>query len=289
MNHAKYNLTQQWWDREKEDLLCVNGFSMKGSDYELFYKLCLCIDRLNCEGRLRYQAALNNLYPGLSIPISAQNAGKLWTETSKRLIERGETYSFRAEPTEKGADSVNKLALERTPSVASVKNLEDFAATDAKSWTEWQKATEKRMTSWLCDGATVSLTLPSEFQWQKPNLYAVNRHLAGEESSESLWISQQLYFLFTIARKVGFRPLLYAECPVERVVQALEGVRSFGISAPICYASTAPLTQEELIALCRTIEGNGEGIRPVYLLLKPTEQVQFLGTFGDISVILRDP
>ncbi len=288
MNRLKCNLTQQWWDREKEDLLSANGFSMRGSDYEIFYKLCLCIERLNREGVMHYQSALNVLYPELSLPISAQNANPIWRETSKLLTERGETYSLKPNTAEKGTVPISKLALEHIPTVEGVRMLESFAATDSITWNDWQSATEKRMVESLCEGMTFSLTLPVGFQWQKPNLYAVNRHLAGEECNEALWVSQLLYFLFSLAGKIGFRPLLHAECPVSEVVRALDGIRLFGTSAPIFYSSPVPVSREELLALCRAIEWREEGVRPVYLVRKPSEQAQFLGTFGDISIIPRD-
>ena len=63
MNRAACNLTQAWWDKDKEELLCVNGFSMQGSDYEIFAKLCLCIDGLSDAGKAAYQTSLDTLCP----------------------------------------------------------------------------------------------------------------------------------------------------------------------------------------------------------------------------------
>ncbi len=289
MNRSACNLTQQWWDEEKEELLCANGFSMRGSDYEIFYKLCLCIEGLDDVGRAHYQDALASLYPELILPISAENASRIWNQTAELLLERGKSYACCPQNAEKGVVPITRLALEKTPRLETVLQLSDFAASDTTNWADWQTETEKQIKSRLSVGASVSLTLPKEFHWRKPNLYEVNRHLAGEERSTDLWASQQLYFLFSLAEKQRFRPLLRVECPTDEVVTALLGIRSFGVSAPIFYAPSKAPSRGDFLKLCRAIAWKEEGVRPLYLVRKATGKAEFLGTFGDVSVILRDP
>ena len=289
MKRSAANLTQQWWDEEKENLLCVNGFSMQGSDYEIFYKLCLCIEGLDDGGRAYYQGALDALYPELCIPLSSQNASSIWKETARLLFERGETYSRRPVPTERGAVSLCKIVGECAPIIRSVLPMNELSATDATTWHDWQGSTSRLMKTHLRTEVSISLTLPNEFRWQKPNLYAVNRHLSLQETNPDLWLSEQLYFLFSFAQKNGFRPLLSAECDVDRTIEALRGIRAFGVSVPIFYTSSKALSCEDLLKLCREIGWHGEGIKPLYLIRKAREEKVFLGIFGDISVIPQDP
>lgn len=287
MNRAACNLTQAWWDVDKENLLRVNGFSMQGSDFEIFAKLCLCIDGLSDVGKATYQASFDALCPSLLVPLTFANAGKIWTETSNLFWQEGTTFSRRKTPNERVATPISRLSLEENPSIGSIECLS--AKADARSWNAWREEASIELEALLKRGSTVSICLPADFSWQKPNLYAVERHLTGEAESENLWLSQQLYFLFSMAKERNFRPLLQADCGCEQVIDALQGIASFGVSVPIFYRSANPLTSEELVSLCRAIGQRKEGERPLYLVRHAGEACEFCGAFGDISVIIPAP
>lgn len=98
------NLTELWWDAEKQAVLTVNGYSGDGADYELFRDFCSCMAKAPdspqaVRGREQLRALFG--YDGTLDPAHCQ---EIWRLTAQALLERPRT---RAEAEAAAANSEN--------------------------------------------------------------------------------------------------------------------------------------------------------------------------------------
>lgn len=296
------NLTELWWDAEKQAVLTVNGYSGDGADYELFRDFCSCMakapdspqavrgreqlralfgydgapDPAHCQEiwRLTAQALLErprtraeaeaaaanfeNATDGGELSgaepvcstkkptsvekptnagkpanaVKSANTGKL-TDGGKpagsdRMSDRKKTPDC-GEPQDGGMPTGSSRFLSPTagkgtepPAVRVAVCLNRLAARDSGGWQSWAQAAEALLEARLqSPEQTVLLTLPASFRPRKPDLYHVNRILAGQQTDEELWLTQLVCFLCRVCAARGLRPVLQTACSADAVCALL--------------------------------------------------------------------
>ena len=169
-----------------EDFLTVNGFLPHGSAYDRFCKLCKCMERYPNAPivkvlRESYASMLPNEFP-----LELRFCKEIWKRTSECfLLGEIDKNSFHSEP------MIQEEIL--PPSASDFSNHNVFLLNGlqipSNTWKDWKAAATKTVQEQILHGKILGVLFPRDFQFRKPNLYAVECYLKGESADDCLWLS----------------------------------------------------------------------------------------------------
>ena len=258
------NLAELMIDRDAEQLLTVHGFTLNGSAYDRFARLCACVERapthpLSC----RLQLLLEKFF-SITLPMNTQNCGEIWKTTAEQMLLSDRDWTL----------DESKSRLEILPPRCSddgqnacfdVHGLQ----IEAKNWQEWKREAEVLLLKHVRQGCTPIVSFDSDFVFEKPNLYRVERHLLGVEDNRDLWSAQLLYFAcdFCYRHELRCRVAWMGDC--EKMLELLQYVSKLTpISNLLLHCEDA--RENVLQNICRLVMASqtkrNEGTPPVLLV-----------------------
>lgn len=268
---AASNLTELWWDAEKRAVLTVNGFSDRGSDYEIFRDFCTCLSRMpNSVEMARSREQLRVLFDCQQLPLP-ENCALIWHQTADILLREPRTRAQACNMTACAVcEPVLHPASATAPCVSEVVWMHTLPLSPClRTWQSWKPEAELLLEQMLAPESAVGVTVPVEFCPQRTDLYHVNRVLSGEETNESLWVSQLIRFLCVFCSERRLRLLLKTDCAVEKLSSILYTVSRQTVLPDLIWMPTEGGQWDDLVMLAEPVMASrGErrrGIPPVLL------------------------
>ena len=258
------NLAELVIDRNAEQFLTVNGFSLGGSDYERFMRLCTCVERDPDHPLSRQlQLTLMDVF-SISLPLNAQNCGEIWKITARRMLleERnweaiGQTSRFEILP-----PTMPKTAENTCFEIHSL-------PMEAVGWQAWKTEAEQLLSDILQQGRLPAVSFPSDFLFEKTSLYRVERHLSGEEKNPDLWSAQLLYFACDFCYQHRIRCCVDWAGDCSKLAELLRYVSKLTPISDLLLRCKH-LSEETLQDICRLVMSSqtkrNEGTPPVLLI-----------------------
>ena len=197
-------------DAGKQDLLFLSGFSVAGSDYEIFRNLCRAAERL--PGHPERQCAeeqLRTLF-GITDPLTPDHCDSIWKRTAEELLY----FPLEKSDAERTKMKIKTPCWEQIPP-KGMELFEKLPERQAADYAEWKELQTPSV------GLRMRLDLPDGFFAESPNLYRVNRHLSGVEPNENLWLCQQARFLCESCKQTGGELLICSATGTEEVPKLL--------------------------------------------------------------------
>lgn len=256
------NLTELWWDEEKETVLALNGFRARGSDFERFRSFCVCMERMGeCRIKRDAEAWLSMRFGGRWV-LNSATCNRVWTLTADRLTLPEDLWS--PIPTVWEESPRNGDASRPAFSVRSTEALPSFA----NGWKAW----EEDFSNWFAETVKRNqiplLRLSNNCAWKKPDLYHVERHLSGMERDDRIWESQAAVQLLGQCRRNGIR-LAVACADGAALLALLKGAERFTPLPRMVWLTEGQSLREELGAISKQIlkhwQGEDDGIPPVFI------------------------
>ena len=258
------NLTELMFDHHAEMFLTVNGFSLEGSGYDRFLRICNCVERAPEHPFSRYlQSILEN---GFSIlqPMIPQNCNHIWKITAERMLIEDRDWSAFA--TDRGFEILPpRCSQEENNSCFCINGIQ----LSHKSWQEWRTEAEMQLLKAVERGDTLAVTFPSDYAFEKPNLYRVERHLFGIEKNQCLWSAQLLYFLCDFCHQSELRCRVNWGGDCEKLADLLQYVSKL-TPIPNLLLQCDAVDAESLHTICKLVISSqtkrNEGVPPVLLI-----------------------
>ncbi len=216
VDRSATNLTELWWDSEKERLFrlwCAleNRSFSKSSDYERHRALCAMMTQLTGHPVKRHCRDFLQAHFSISLPINEANCDEIWRMTADALMREPRSVRDLLD------DNVRLLQRTDAPSNGIVPILDaslllELNAPDCKAWQA--KGHEILDDYAACGCDTVYLSLGDRYSFVKPNPYSITQVLktCGRSDEENdLMRSQTLRFLCAECKARGWRIILAAE------------------------------------------------------------------------------
>ncbi len=210
------NLTELWWDAEKERLFRLwcsfeGKQFLKMSDYERHYALCSMMPLLTGHPVKRRCRDFLQTHFSCSLPINKDTCDEIWRLTADALMKEPRTVLDLLD------DDVRLIWREETPPEGIVPILDahvlvELTAPNCKSWQA--KGHEVLDAYAACGCDTVYLSLGDKYSFVKPDPYHVTQVLKSRGRSEeenNLMLSQTLRFLCAECNSRAWRIILFAE------------------------------------------------------------------------------
>ena len=211
-----------------KDLLAVNGFTENGSHYDLFSKICLSADRDRQAIAIRAAEGMLSALLGETVQLSSKTCADLWHRVADLLLHDPSAACkqdfCREEPF---FSPPSDLFIQATDCV----ELSSLCQFTCQTWQEREARAMQELQAACSNGVYPRLSFSRSFSPVKPNLYRVERILAGEETNEDLWKTQLAYLLFRFCEANGIRPVIATECAPEKVVELLKIIEKL---TPLC-------------------------------------------------------
>ena len=245
--------------------LTVNGFFVKGSDYDRFRRLCICVERDPTHPFSRHlQRVLQETF-SISIPLCEENCNEIWSKTA---------FSFLSETLDFSADKWRSKFEILPPqcAVSSSKMYLDIHALqiEATDWQTWKAKAEKQLERCLEDDMDFFVPFSSDFQFEKPNLYRVELYLKGIEPNDRIWSAQLLYFVCDFCHRHRIRCRIDWSGDCNKLTDILQYVSKLTPIPDLLLRCETPAA-DPLLAICELVmEGrmgreDKVGVPPVLL------------------------
>lgn len=277
------NLTELWMDAEKQAALFLCALPDGGSDYERFRRVCEAFSmmpghpyRRRAEEQLRLLFAI----PWAPVPSFCE---EIWKKTAEHLLLHPLTRSDAARITAPSGKSAEPLRLPEPSRVLDT--LPTFSpdagsATDYKSWADGRR-------QWLAslgDARTVRMILPDWFCPVEPDLYRVGLHLLGKEAIPSLWLTQEVRFLFEELQRMGGALLLQTACPPDAVAELLRIIRRQVGLPTVQWMPESPVHAAAFETICSSVRGSDISFATRCDHTLPAEELAALLPLGRVRV-----
>ncbi len=220
MARAITNIGQFLMDDTAEKLLTVHGFSLSGSDYDRFRRLCVCLDRTVGSPVFDFFQEKFDSLSVCSQRLSQAHCNEIWRSTGDAFLLEPPT-----DATERVAcDSPQILPPNAPPCAVKPFFYLNGLSFSAKNWDEWKVQAWSRLDSAVAEEYCPAVEIPSEISFRKPNRYAAERHLGGTETDESLWTAQLLYALCDYCRSRELRGGIFCRADASKLSEILQYV-----------------------------------------------------------------
>lgn len=181
------NLTELWWDDEKEKLLNLwcslhESLSADLSDYEKFRALCEMMPSLNGHPVRRHCRDFLRTHFACEMSLDLQNCDAIWRLTSEALLMTPKTCKSLLP-----ADAQLLCSDERSIDCceAPIFDACRFQSYEATDWGVWKEQADQDLTRFSKHGCNrIFLTLPHGFVFQKPDVYHVELALKKKHKTE---------------------------------------------------------------------------------------------------------
>ncbi|MBQ9761271.1 MAG: hypothetical protein IJW16_07985, partial [Clostridia bacterium] len=180
------NLTQLWWDAEKESLIglwCVDKGIRRTScsDYDRHRILCSMMSQLTGHPVKRHCRDFLQMHFSCDLPVNEENCDEIWRITADALMR--ESCSVR----DILDTDVRLLWKEHTPppgGIIPVLDAELLFSLDCNDWDTWQDAARAVLDRFTAHGCSLAyFSVGSSCPFVKPDLYHVVQALKNKKRS----------------------------------------------------------------------------------------------------------
>lgn len=260
------NIAEILIDDTTEKILTINGFSTIGSDYDRFKRLCVCVDKMPEHPASRhFQAQLETLF-SCPYPLGSLYCKEIWKQTSQRLLSSERCVDVEDETTKISVEILPPYAGAGVPKPLFLINGMQI---EAESWKDWQSCAEQMVESAVQAEKCLTIEFSSDFCFEKPNLYRVERHLKGIERNNDMWGAQLLYFLCRFCFQRELRCLIDWRSDCKELLNILQYVSNL-TSIPNIFLKCSQIDSAVLTEISERImkfrKTPTEGIPPILLL-----------------------
>lgn len=207
--------TQVLLDDEALDVLRLCGTMPCGAeaeaDFSYFSALADCMPHLiGHPVRCRTSFFLKELF-GIADELNPQSKNSIWSVCSEQLLQKNISRQWIEEFQNR---QFSFCTLESLPCVDSLPHLREPIAFSEimgtapmfgiTTWESWCAVASERLNPfWKGEAFALSMDLPEQFRFQKPDLYHVSKILAerSDLAEKDLWLAQELRFLCTELHK----------------------------------------------------------------------------------------
>ena len=245
-------------------VLTVQGFSLTGSDYDRFKRLCICADRTPDAPFFKYlQGKFEDVF-SCSLRLSLENCNQIWTLAWKKLLPSEPILNVATEK----APVIEILPPVTAPIPSKSLFWLNGMKISAKKWVEWKDQAWLQMQDAVEAGKRLTVEIPADVSVQKNSLYSVERHLSGREPNGSVWCAQLLYALCDFCRKSDLRGAVICHADLSKLHEILQHVSKL-TPIPCLFLQCENKEPNTLLELCRMIlkdRNDGEEGNPPILL-----------------------
>ena len=246
--------------------LTVNGFTAYGSDYDRFRKLCICADRTPDAPILSMLQEVLKTAFSCHLQLGEANCKEIWRTTAEMLMLSDAPSSLVSEDAWRKTEILPPDASEW---MSESRFLLNGMQIHAETWDEWAKEAEQQLQKAMSAGKHPTVWISSDFNFQKPNLYRVERHLRGIEKCAALWMAQMVYFLCCRCSAEGLRGVLLWDAEPSQLLELLQYVSKLTPLPNLCVRCDTA-NASDWLRICEAVingrRGSFEGIPPVVIV-----------------------
>ncbi len=242
------NVAQLLINDTAEAVLTVQGFSMTGSDYDRFRRLCICADRTPDSPFFKHLQDKLGEYISCSMRLSSENCNKIWTLAWEKLLSPAPIFYSESEK-----DPVFEPFPPTTAPIppASIFLLNGMQIL-AKTWDEWKELAWLKMQEAVDEGKQLTVEIPWDISVQRTSIYSVERHLSGVEPNGSVWCAQLVYTLCDFCKSRDLRGAVLCHAEFAKFYQILQHVSKL-TPLPSLFLQCENKDTNTLLELCRVI------------------------------------
>lgn len=274
------NLTELWMDAEKNAALRLCALSGNGADYEVFRRLCAAFALMPGHPfRTRAAEQLRVLFrlPYEPLPEFCE---QIWRETAEALLIRPLT---RADADAIGRPSIDPRGecLSLPHPVGDLFKIPLLPEPVVRNYKEWETVQRESFSG----NGIVRLILPKDYLPVRPDLYRVDRHLAGEAENPDLWLTQKVRFLAGELCRRGGTLLLQTACSPDAVEKMLCMVERQAALPPVWWLPENPADAASLRSLCDTIANADISLALILEQAPPAGELAALAPLGRVRML----